>query len=226
MNKINLIAGLLLAITAAGANAAGTINSLSLVPATATTFDFEGYDGFIVNDSYGINGSSLSVVNGLTLSSLNQFTVGQNIGDLGENGAWGGGVNGKFLSFDFAGAMSLDVTFAQATKGFAFDFSAWQERGSTTPASVSISYFDEANSLIGSHDMIINPSLGWDTNNLALTTGYVSDSANIARVSITGDGVVLDNLTFTQAVPEPESYAMLLAGLGLMGVVARRRQRG
>jgi len=27
------------------------------------------------------------------------------------------------------------------------------------------------------------------------------------------------------AVPEPETYAMLLAGLGLMGFVARRRQR-
>jgi hypothetical protein len=28
---------------------------------------------------------------------------------------------------------------------------------------------------------------------------------------------------FAMAVPEPETYAMLLAGLGLMGLVARRR---
>jgi hypothetical protein len=33
------------------------------------------------------------------------------------------------------------------------------------------------------------------------------------------------NLSVT-AVPEPESYAMMLAGLGLMGFIARRRQRG
>ena len=34
----------------------------------------------------------------------------------------------------------------------------------------------------------------------------------------------VDQLLDVQPVPEPESYAMLLAGLGLMGVVARRRR--
>jgi hypothetical protein len=29
----------------------------------------------------------------------------------------------------------------------------------------------------------------------------------------------------TGVIPEPETYAMLLAGLGLMGFVARRRRR-
>lgn len=68
---------------------------------------------------------------------------------------------------------------------------------------------------------------------------YTFDWANIDKVSIwtsggtfhpgyggAGEHVALDNLTFNAApVPEPESFAMLLAGLGVLAGVARRRQR-
>ncbi len=40
-----------------------------------------------------------------------------------------------------------------------------------------------------------------------------------------GNNIYIDNINFDQvtAVPEPETYAMLLAGLGLLGFMARRR---
>jgi hypothetical protein len=37
------------------------------------------------------------------------------------------------------------------------------------------------------------------------------------------NGISEGLVTITSAVPEPESYAMFLAGLGLMGTIARRR---
>lgn len=43
--------------------------------------------------------------------------------------------------------------------------------------------------------------------------------------SNSGDGIAFDSMSFgVAAVPEPETYAMLLAGLGVMGAVARRRR--
>jgi hypothetical protein len=38
-------------------------------------------------------------------------------------------------------------------------------------------------------------------------------------------GTFLNTQTITAAVPEPETYAMMMAGLGIMGVVARRRRK-
>lgn len=51
---------------------------------------------------------------------------------------------------------------------------------------------------------------------------------NLAAVVLTGNllsqsYVQVDNINVA-AVPEPETYAMLVAGLGLMGVVARKRK--
>ena len=38
------------------------------------------------------------------------------------------------------------------------------------------------------------------------------------------DLVVMDDFLYAAPVPEPETYAMLLAGLGLIGAMSRRRK--
>lgn len=54
---------------------------------------------------------------------------------------------------------------------------------------------------------------------------FDSSFTNLASVRWTNDAMYhqFDNINVA-AVPEPESYAMLLAGLGLVGAVARRRR--
>ncbi len=51
-------------------------------------------------------------------------------------------------------------------------------------------------------------------------------SAPITSMKLDGtiyDAWVVDHLAFTAAVPEPDSYALMLAGLGVTGLIARRR---
>jgi hypothetical protein len=64
-------------------------------------------------------------------------------------------------------------------------------------------------------------------------TGYTADFASTARVYLSlptgvtytsGSGSFLAGATPIAAVPEPETYAMLLAGLGIVGAVTRRRR--
>ncbi len=50
------------------------------------------------------------------------------------------------------------------------------------------------------------------------------ESFNRIEFSYTSNAFETDNHSFITAVPEPESYVLLLAGLGLMATIARRRQ--
>ena len=212
MNKFNLIAGLLLAISSAASHAAVIVDRAD-VPASQTVIDFESEDGLnlLGGDTYNFAGGSIT--------ATDSYTVGQYIADLGENGVWGAG--NHFVSFDTIGQMTMNISFAAPTKGVAFDYSIY-EQDADGSAMLTARYYDANDSLLKTAKFIFSP-FGSTTYDQFQSFGYVSDVANIARVSISGDGVVLDNLTFTAAVPEPESYAMLLAGLGLIGVVARRR---
>ena len=69
---------------------------------------------------------------------------------------------------------------------------------------------------------------GW-TNYFLSLSPVTSGSYALSFSNAGGDnvGMLLDNVRIIAApVPEPETYAMLLAGLGLMGGIARRRSQG
>ncbi len=121
----------------------------------------------------------------------------------------------RFTGYDFSslGATSVSV-FQTAT---AFDmFIAGTESSDyadrTALGVIGFSFVPDGASKINpgttSFTQIIRTDARqWQTGNFGLINGY-------------GDNAV----GFAAAVPEPETYAMLLAGLGLMGTIARRRK--
>jgi hypothetical protein len=89
-----------------------------------------------------------------------------------------------------------------------------------------LSAFDSSNNLLGA--LAIPNQVG--SLSYPYSGFYSLAFSGISKVTLSanaGDWIVLDNVTVgpaVAAIPEPESYAMLLAGLGCMGLIARRRK--
>lgn len=144
----------------------------------------------------------------------------------GANTAWGAsastGTNFAFVQDYYGGGGSLFQSFSVASSGalsLSFDLSA--RSGSAQNLSV-----------------LIDGTAVWsgtasNTTWQAITTSPVSLSAGDHMITfassvplVAGDNTAfIDNVALTPlaAVPEPETYAMLLAGLGMMGFIAKRR---
>ncbi len=113
-----------------------------------------------------------------------------------------------------AGALDFAFEGVQNQSKFAYNdrvlHSAWNSGGTTPGWSEHTSI-----GLIGT-----NVTVG--TQTFAYVIGYNDSGGNSVSLGDWDDFVIGVNVA---AIPEPETYAMLLAGLGLMGFVARRRKK-
>lgn len=124
-------------------------------------------------------------------------------------------INGTNLTeFDAVGT-SISAVYGPGFANFSFegDAGSFAINGGAKSPGTSIG-------LIGT-DLTV--TTGAAAGTYAFVLGY-NDSAGTAKLGDWDDFVVGVNVAVV-AVPEPETYALMLAGLGAMGFVARRRQR-
>lgn len=116
--------------------------------------------------------------------------------------------------------------FTFSVSGIAADFDAIVSSISRTPATgldiTGLSLFTSAGTLVGTGSALEKGSIDvWSitSNNLAIGDYYVQVSGTmVSNTSGSFGGTVM-----LAPVPEPATYGMMLAGLGLVGFMARRR---
>jgi hypothetical protein len=138
-------------------------------------------------------------------------------------------VNG---SFSQAFVLTPQTTPGTSDANKWFRFAVTANTADFNPFSYSIFQIDNTSV---SFSGVINPVGGKYQTGLLDKTNLIQDFSSDHTYSLTISGLtksagdkafILTTNSFIASVPEPESYAMLLAGLGLLGFMARRRQAG
>lgn len=145
------------------------------------------------------------------------------------------GLNGDAMVADGTKGMGIDNSSVSSTTiSFANDVSAfggyWGSYGlNLGGGSVTLTFFDASSNVIGSDSFLYdhtNP--GGSGNGILDWHGWQFAGAGIRSVTYQGLFVVNDglqaNTVSVTPIPEPEIYAMIMAGLGLLGWVGRRKR--
>jgi len=165
-------------------------------------------------DALGLN--TTSFVHGWTVSNGTVDTIGTGFFDEIPG-------NGHYIDLDgstgHAGTFSNSVNLAANTT-YVMTFSlAGNHRGYDSDT-VDVSFGASSNTyVLASPDPLTQYSLTFTTA-AGGATGFSFHNHGGDNV-----GALLDNVSIA-AVPEPETYAMLLGGLGALGIAARRRRNG
>ncbi len=203
-------------------NALAAVISLAACQAAqATTITFDEFAATNNNSPL----TTLYAGLGVTFGTDNSGTFG-GIGQ-GDPGSWSLlGTNGSaFLGNNGVRNGNSYVTtifFSSAATNVSFDVS--RSNGSSPGQTLMASAYNGA-TLLSSMTLSLGAINSWSSHSIFNMAGIDKLVLDGSQSGFSPYGV--DNLQFNSAapVPEPETYAMMLAGLGLLGIVARRRRQ-
>ena len=75
---------------------------------------------------------------------------------------------------------------------------------------------------------LANGSFNGERAKTGFSARSIRSESSAIKISNASGGIEIDHLQYGLAgpVPEPETYALMLGGLGLLGFVSRRRRQG
>lgn len=120
------------------------------------------------------------------------------------------------------GNADLHINFTTELTAWGADFRGIANDGRPTQVDI----FDSSNVLLGTVPMASTGGAQLQFYGFQVTGG-TADRILIANSSSFNDVFGIDNVGFvtTAAIPEPSTYALMLAGLGFVGFVASRRRK-
>jgi len=210
--------------------AAAAIAAVMAPASAAVVLDFEGV-GNLANINNFYNGGTDSQGNSGTNYGIafSTATLGIIDADAGGTGNIANEPSGQTAMFFLDASNSVLNAAAGFNTGFSFFYS------SATAASVNVwSGLNATGLLLGTLNLTaqyngnncVGDPTGGFCNWTAVGVGF-SGTAMSIDFGGTADYTAFDDITFgsvTPGVPEPETYALMLAGLGIVGYMARRRK--